>query len=164
MDADWVYRKTAKGSEEVQRRTYRVAPRLRQVLIMVNGEKTAGELSRELAALGDIERYLTELEDNGFIAHDLSDVLIAPHIDPSTMPRASSTDYDFDRLRSYLARGVLDALGPFSGGLLEQIGRVKTLDDLKVLIPECVRAIENASGAKRSEAFVDGLSSTRRNA
>jgi hypothetical protein len=164
MDADRVYRKTAKGSEEIQRRTYRVAPRLRQVLIMVNGEKSAGELARELAALGDIERYLAELEESGFIAHDLEDVLIPPHIDPGTTPRATSTDYDFDKLRSYLARGVLDALGPFSGGLLEQIGRVKTLDDLKVLIPECVRAIENSGGARRSEAFVEGLSATRRNA
>jgi len=163
MDADRVYRKTAKGADEVQNRTHRVAPRLRQVLIMVNGEKSAGELARELAALGDIERFLTQLEENGFIAHDLSDVLIAPHIDPATAPAATGSEYDFDRLRRYLARSVLDVLGPFGGDLLEQIGRVRALDDLKALIPECVRAIENAGGTKRSEAFVDGLSTTRRN-
>jgi len=162
MEPDRVYRKTEKGSDEVRNRTHRVAPRLRQVLIMVNGEKTAGELERELATLGDIAGFLEQLEEKGFIAHDMQDVLIAPHIDPATEPPASDTDYDFDRLRGYLARGVLDALGPFGGDLLEQIGRVRALDDLKALIPECVRAIENSGGARRSEAFVEGLSAARR--
>lgn len=62
-----VYRKSAKGAEAIANRQSGLTPRLRSVLIMVDGKKTGDELYKVGAALGDAEALLTELVSGGLI-------------------------------------------------------------------------------------------------
>ena len=62
-----VYAKTVFGVDELQQRQMRLHPRLRTLLVMVDGKQTAGELIRTLAAAGVTQEHLQQLQDAGLI-------------------------------------------------------------------------------------------------
>jgi len=61
-----VFRKTAKGTEEMTSRTNGFTPRVRRILILVDGKRTVDQL-RELAAADDLTHSLALLEETGMI-------------------------------------------------------------------------------------------------
>ncbi len=67
MDSSTIYAKTQKGREEIATRAYRIVPRLRTLLIVVDGQSTVGELIEKAQSLGGIAPMLAELERHGFI-------------------------------------------------------------------------------------------------
>src|SRR6476661_51991 len=64
---DLHFDKTAKGREEIATRRYQLAPRLRTLLVMIDGKQKAGELLKKVAAIGIDEQCVQELIDGGFI-------------------------------------------------------------------------------------------------
>lgn len=67
-----IYEKTDKGREEIATRKYRLVPRLRSLLVMVDGEQTSGKLLEKVAALGLTEQNLNELLEQQFIRSKIS--------------------------------------------------------------------------------------------
>lgn len=61
-----VFSKTAKGQEEMTNRSGGLTPRVRRVLIMVDGKKTVDDLRAALAA-DDLTHTLGMLEEEGYI-------------------------------------------------------------------------------------------------
>jgi hypothetical protein len=61
-----VFRKTAKGTEEMASRTQGLTPRVRRMLILVDGKRTVSQL-RELVAADDLTHSLSLLEETGLI-------------------------------------------------------------------------------------------------
>lgn len=169
MKSGEIYRKSAKGLDEIQNRTNRLAPRLRQMLIMVNGQKALGVLAAEASALGDIVHYLSELEAQGFI-EKISDESMLRNSAPASAsmgggnprsqagPAASSFDpADFDALRSYLAKSLLDHMGSFASEKLDNLRRCKHMWQLQGQIEPCAKAIEAAAGKEKAGQFLAGL-------
>lgn len=66
MDSDRIFRKTTKGIEEVEKRTYHLDFRHRTALIQVDGHSTAETIATRLP--GDGLVFLQELWRDGFIA------------------------------------------------------------------------------------------------
>jgi hypothetical protein len=169
MKSGEIYRKSAKGLDEIQNRTNRLAPRLRQVLIMVNGQKALGVLAAEASALGDIAQYLSELEAQGLVEKISDDPMprsnapaapLLPGGNPRTQaePAPSGADpADFDALRSYLAKSLLDHLGSFASEKLDNLRRCKHMWQLQGQIEECAKAIESAAGKEKASQFLAGL-------
>jgi hypothetical protein len=62
-----VYEKTDKGREEIATRKHQLAPRLRSLLVMIDGEQTADKLLQKVAVLGLSEQNLDELLEQRFI-------------------------------------------------------------------------------------------------
>ena len=56
-----IYDKTAKGREEIATRKYQLAPRLRTLLVLVDGHKPEEELLRNVAGLGLTVNALQDL-------------------------------------------------------------------------------------------------------
>lgn len=68
MQANVILKKTAKGLEEVEKRTHKLPGRLRAVLFMVDGQRSTGEMLDQAGALAEqLEGQLTELVAQGFI-------------------------------------------------------------------------------------------------
>jgi hypothetical protein len=59
------FSKTAKGIEEVEKRTYRLPTRLRSSLILVFSSRTAAELRENGAAMGSPPEFLDLLLEGG---------------------------------------------------------------------------------------------------
>ncbi|MBA4261315.1 MAG: hypothetical protein C0443_04645 [Comamonadaceae bacterium] len=64
---DTAYRKSGKGAEAITSRLHGLSPRLRSLLIVVDGKKTGQDLLKFAAHLGDADAMVTELIDGGFI-------------------------------------------------------------------------------------------------
>lgn len=64
---DTAYRKSGKGAEAIASRLHGLSPRLRSLLIVVDGKKTGQDLLKFAAHLGDADAMVTELIDGGFI-------------------------------------------------------------------------------------------------
>jgi hypothetical protein len=62
-----IYEKTEKGREEIATRRYHLAPRLRSLLVMIDGEQTAEKLLQKVAPLGLTDQNLNELLEQEFI-------------------------------------------------------------------------------------------------
>ncbi|MBS1171041.1 MAG: hypothetical protein H6R01_1959 [Burkholderiaceae bacterium] len=62
-----VFEKTDKGREEIATRKYQLPPRLRSLLVMVDGKQTKAQLLKNIAALGMDVRSIDELLDKQFI-------------------------------------------------------------------------------------------------
>ncbi len=59
--------KTDKGREEITTRQYRLAHRLRTLLVLIDGKHTEDEILKQVIGLGLNEQSIAELLDNGFI-------------------------------------------------------------------------------------------------
>jgi hypothetical protein len=62
-----IFDKTDKGRDEIATRENRLPPRLRTLLLLVDGKRDAVELVAKVAGLGLDEKSLVELLDGGFI-------------------------------------------------------------------------------------------------
>ena len=62
-----IYDKTAKGREEIATRKYQLAPRMRTLLVLIDGRKSEEELLRSVSGLGLTAASIAELQAQDFI-------------------------------------------------------------------------------------------------
>ncbi|MDB5763291.1 MAG: hypothetical protein JWQ21_2286 [Herminiimonas sp.] len=62
-----IFDKTDKGREEIATRKYRLAARLRTLLLVVDGKKNTQQLFEQFSTLGLDEKAINELLDEGYI-------------------------------------------------------------------------------------------------
>lgn len=76
-----IYDKTDKGREEIATRRYQLAPRLRTLLVLVDGRRDAEELLRNVAGLGLTGDSMQELLSQGYIVLSTSyDTVATPPV------------------------------------------------------------------------------------
>lgn len=62
-----IYEKTEKGREEITSRKYQLSTKLRTLLVLIDGERSADKLLKEIAPLGLSEQSLKELVEQDYI-------------------------------------------------------------------------------------------------
>lgn len=67
-----IYDKTDKGREEIATRKYQLAPRLRSLLVLIDGKQTVTDLLKKIVGLGLNEQNIQDLFDQDFIAESQS--------------------------------------------------------------------------------------------
>jgi hypothetical protein len=93
---DIAYRKSGKGAEAIASRLHGLSPRLRSLLIMVDGKKSSQDLLKFAANFGDAETMMTDLVDGGFI---------------EPIPGEVATVADTPQLQSEQPQAATEALG-----------------------------------------------------
>lgn len=108
-----VYAKTASGCRELRERALRLSGRLRCLLVMIDGHKSAGALVAALAPMGVTVESLQELERAGLICRVAvpqgSEAPAAPATESRSSPKASGTVSKFrsDSLGNMLVGGLI---------------------------------------------------------
>ena len=152
------YQKTDLGQAEVATRAHRLAPRLRQALIVVDGRKTDDELRPLLGPAAD--ETLRALVEQGFIA--ASAVLDPPAPRPQERQQvvvaATSADAldsadNLAQVRREAVRMLTQWLGPAAEGLAIRMERAKTAAELRPLLEIGFQAIRSARGAGPADEF-----------
>lgn len=159
-----VYRKTAKGVTEIETRAHRLMPRLRGVLILVDGKRSDEELGPLVG--GDAAAPLASLHNDGFI-----EVLATLADRPAERPHdrgvsergverrasgsadAASSLRAFETLRRDAVRSVNDQLGPAGETVALELERAKTPADLQRLLLLSVQVLRDFRGVAAAEAF-----------
>lgn len=153
-----VYRKTDKGVAEIETRAFRLLPRLRQALILVDGRKTDAELAKLI--LAEPEATLATLQSDGFIeamvtlADSPSERKAEPTADaPAAAPRKATVSVD--GIRREAVRYLNDQLGPAAEGISMKLERVKTMAELRPLLVNAAQLLVNIRGADSAQAFAN---------
>src|SRR3954471_15544505 len=68
MEPNSVYQKTRKGEDEIKTRDAKLAPKVRTMLILIDGSKTRTQLDDMARRLGAPADYAAVLEGKGLIA------------------------------------------------------------------------------------------------
>jgi len=147
-----IYRKTDKGHAEIETRTHRLLPRLRQALIVVDGRKSDDELAKLIL---DPKATLAALLADGFI-EVLTTVADRPAPAAVVAPAAAPARRidSVDGLRRESVRYLNDKLGPAAEGIAMKLERAKSMPELRPLLTAAALLLGNIHGASVRDAFV----------
>ena len=160
-----LFRKTPKGSSEIETRAHRLPPRMRSALILVDGRRSTDELRGLLGPPCD--ETLQTLREQGFIepagSADAPAPAPAAQIQSSAPARAAETasvtaaparpEVDLATLRREAVRHLTDQVGPMAEALALRMERCKDLAELLPLIGTAAQVIGNVRGAAAASAY-----------
>ena len=158
-----IFRKSAKGATEIETRAHRLVPRLRAMLILVDGKRSDIELAQlmpphaadTLAALleqGFVEPVAVPAPAVAAASPGAPASAPAPAPTPASAP-APAPATSFDTTRRVVVRALNDAIGPAAETLALRMERTHNLDELRALLPLAVQAVGNMRGRSAAEAF-----------
>lgn len=125
-----IYDKTVKGREEIASRCYHLAPRVRSLLVMIDGRQTIEELLPKVAGLGMTAENVQALLDEGFIEARI----VAREPEPEPVPPMPVTVAEqFRAAYEYYTRNIKPTLGMRGITLQLKVEKAATLDELREL-------------------------------
>ncbi|MBT9553022.1 MAG: hypothetical protein IV088_19415 [Hydrogenophaga sp.] len=168
--------KTDKGRDALARRVPELGPRLRSVLIMVDGQRSRAELDQLCAGLGGGADLLEQLLAHGWIA---APEQLAPFRDtvplkeaqpqggPQPVPAAGSVPVaeaappapvvspplSFVDARRLVVRFINDQVGPPGEALAIRVEACKTAVELRTQLPRIRDALKNHRSAATVQRF-----------
>lgn len=150
-----LYRKTLKGTSEIETRAFRLQPRLRQALILVDGHRTDSELKKLI--LSEPDATLAGLLSDGFI--EVSAVVADPPVRSAPKPapeapRPASKPVDsVAEVRRDAVRALTDQLGPAAEALCLKIEKAKSAAELRPVLVMAAQTLANLRGASAAQSF-----------
>jgi hypothetical protein len=146
-----IFRKSAKGATEIETRAHRLVPRLRAMLILVDGKRSDEELARLMPQ--HAADTLAALLAQGFVEVDVPARRCCGVPSPLGASSAPTQTASFDTTRRVVVRALNDAIGPAAETLALRMERTHNLDELRALLPLAVQAVGNMRGRSAAEAF-----------
>ncbi len=153
--ADVTFVKTPRGHDELKSRRYRLSPRTRQLLLLIDGSRSSVQLlkifpERELAA------YFAVLETGEFIRAASPVAPPAPgqsRLDRISALSAAALIDDFGRLRALLMVRLLRLVGPAGEPFALRIAGCNDASELAALFPAILSIVEVFGGPARARQF-----------
>jgi hypothetical protein len=146
-----VFRKTAKGSAEIETRAHRLLPRLRSALILVDGKRTDEDLSRLI--LQDPALTLQTLLEGGFIDAVATVAALPPPAPRAAPAPAAPAAPSFEQVRRDAVRGMTDLIGPLGEALAMRMEKTRSIDELRPLLTVAVQVIGNTRGRQAAADY-----------
>lgn len=175
-----LFRKTAKGQTEIETRAHRLTPRLRGLLILVDGKRDlaglaelvpqhAQALLQELTAQGFVERFETASTPAAAApaagastaaataaatgaAAGASTRTVSTSAPARAAPPLSATA-EFEKLRREAVRAFTDLAGPAAETVAIRMEKTKSLDELRPLLAQAAQVLANMRGRAAAEAY-----------
>ncbi len=171
MDTTQIYVKTPLGVEEIQNRKLHLAPRVRTMLIMVDGRKSAATLQEDAAKFGCPDDFIERLLAAGLIAKVdrvpstapsdplpnagvQSGLLVAAQI---ATPPALDEYAKFRLAKNIMNNAVVNSLGIKGFFFTLKLERAANVADLRGLVKPFQEAITKASGEEEAKIVADQL-------
>ena len=155
MNPGEIYAKTDEGVRELKERKLNLPIALRSVLIMIDGNRTVGEILERARALRVDTSAFSALERAGLIAKRFS----APSVEDEKAPAPRSEDEveRFIAAQQQLSALINEHLG-FRGYLMMmRLQRAENLRDLHDFLPDFAQALVKRVGAGAATAIVARL-------
>ncbi len=163
MDDSDTFVKTASGVDEVRVRTLQLSPRLRTMLIMVDGTRTVAQLRHAQLTLNAPPDFLDSLVALGLVASDRAPAPALPAAAPlslvdleiGSVPTNWSPG-DIEKFRAalkFMNDSAVELLGLRAFFFALKIEKCFTMADLKDLIPQFKIAITKSKGPEIAGAL-----------
>lgn len=155
-----IFDKTDKGREEIATRKFQLPPKMRTLLVMIDGKHTADELLQKIGGLGFTSDSLNDLMNNGFI-HQVASIeapaapapAAAPEPVAAAAPAAGSAN-QFQALYQFYTETIKSTVGLWSGyGLQLKVEKAATIDDMRDLREPYLEAVLKARGNEMAQSL-----------
>ncbi len=163
MDKQTVFVKTDQGRDALTSRPAGLGPRLRSLLIMVDGKRSVGELDRMLGSDGAAAPLLEQLAAEGWIegtapvAAPVASAAVAspPTLaeGPATLPPPTADALPFPEARRLVVRFINDQLGPMGEPLAIKVEGCKSGAELLAMLPRIRDGLRNFKNAATVARF-----------
>lgn len=156
-----VFTKTVFGVDELQQRQMRLHPRLRTLLVMVDGKQPAGQLVKTLAAAGVTDEHLQQLQDAGLIQPLQAPPVKAISNKPvpaallTVMPDEVPTDESSRMMTLYRLYGemIRDSFGTRGVSYQKKLDQAARIGDYIALGNEIITALNKTMRVDQAVAF-----------
>lgn len=146
MDGSAVLAKTPKGADEVKSRAHGLPQKLRSLLIVIDGNSTAGDLLARFGGLPEVETALDTLLAQGFIEARAGAAAAARPLPTTAQPARAETLSD-------LTRYLLDNLGPDADLVTGALEQARGLADFNAAAERCAEMLGALRGQAKAQAF-----------
>lgn len=162
MQAHDIPQKTERGRQAMITRPPELLPRLRSMLILVDGKRPVAELEKLGAGMADPRQSLQTLLDAGWIEMPGAAALMAPKTlkpaphplevagPPSGLP---GTVLPLPDARRRMVRFINDQLGPMGESLAMRVEASKSVTELRGLVPKVRDHLRNYKGSEAVHLF-----------
>ena len=148
-----IYQKSAKGSQAIATRDHALTPKLRSMLILVDGTRGYEELVKLSSMLGDTEQLLSQLLDEGYVEPS-AQAAAAPTSAPAPLQR---TGVPLAEAQRFAVRRLTDILGPTGEDLCMRIESTKNAHDFMQALKSAEHVLRDFGGAKLAETFTSEM-------
>lgn len=156
-----IYHKSPRGMEAIANRQSGLGPRLRSLLIMIDGKRSFSDLT---ALTGDCEPLLLQLAQDGMIepaggAAPVASVAAAsgsPSPDSQTVTTAPAplVTVSLPEAKRCATRFLVETLGPTSEVLCMKIESARNLADFVSAVKRARELVRDVKGAAAAERFI----------
>ena len=144
MSAGDIYRKTARGTQEIAQRKLKLNPRVRTMLILIDGLQPELLVKEEAAKVGAPADFLEQLQQQGLIEKAGRAMGAA---EPAPAPQAAVDEFSrFRAAKDFMNVTIVDALGIKSFFFTLKLERAGTVADLRGLAGPYREALAKSEG------------------
>jgi hypothetical protein len=156
MSATQIYVKTPKGIEELTSRSHGLPPRARQVLILLDGKRDGGDIA-EMLPDGESEALLAKLIDGDFVVplQPAPAEEAAPGNPVARIERPENDAERFEMAMNFMRNTINIFLGGMGSGLISQISKCTSFDELRQLFGPWREAIELSKDGRNQLADLE---------
>lgn len=159
LDKQAIYHKTPKGAQAIANRQSGLSPKLRSLLIMVDGKRASPELTALTTAAGDCEQMLSQLAQDGLIepvggtlpVSAVPDAPLSERVATTPAPLVAASLPEAKRFTSHL---LVDMLGPTSDVLCIKIESAGNLAEFVSAVKRARDVVRDIKGASAAERFI----------
>ena len=159
LDKQAIYHKTPKGAQAIANRQSGLSPKLRSLLIMVDGKRAYPDLTALTTAAGDCEQMLSQLAQDGLIepvggalpVSAVPDAPLSERVATTPAPLAAASLPEAKRFTSHL---LVDMLGPTSDVLCMKIESAGNLAEFVSAVKRARDVVRDIKGASTAERFI----------
>jgi hypothetical protein len=152
VDSNAIFVKTAEGQREIATRALKLTPRLRALLILIDGQSNAATIAEKAQTLGAIVPMLAELHAKGLIAS-----LQPPPGSAQSGGSGGGITPSISEARRYAIDQMLALLGPGADAFTARLEVAQTRDSLLAEAERCRQALTGAAGSQKAERFLAGV-------
>ena len=157
MAAGTIYRKTQRGAAEVRDRRMKLSPRVRTMLILIDGAIPEFMLKEDAARVGAPADFLEQLAAAGLIEQVQAGGAAAPRDEQAVAAPAADEFTRFREAKNFMNTTIVDALGIKSFFFTMKLERAGVVDDLRQLVEPYREAMAKAQGEEHAEVVVSRL-------
>jgi len=156
-----VYQKSGKGTQALASRDAALTPKLRSMLILVDGKRTVEELAKLAAMLGDPEQLLAQLAQLEMVQPCASASAPAPlaassapaPLAASSAPAPLAGAVTLPEAQRFAVRRLTDLLGPTAEELCLRIEHTRNAVDFAAAIKKAEAMLRDFKGAEAAATF-----------
>ncbi len=154
MNSDAIYRKTQRGAEEMRSRKLELSPKLRTMLILIDGTQGLDHLRRVAEQLGAPKDFLAQLEQLGLIEAAAAAAPAVPT--PAAAAGGAAGEAEYERFRAahkFMTDTVVNALGVRALFFTMKLERCSNRAELLALVEDYAKAIAKGSGPEEAQVL-----------